>query len=180
MAVGKTSTARSFISRGDYEVMEIEIAGKKYPYTYDAKKNYVVTGRYDRNVCGGMDGVITERNLMKLYLQTLMKKVQPKVILFEAVMYGNSFKFGYEMSEICRKNGYEYIGVHLAPDFEDVLDNMYKRNGGKQINVESLSGMYFSSFKATDKLRAAGIKVKVKNPRLFPLPELYKMIEEEI
>lgn len=178
MATGKTSTARSFISRGEFEVRHIAIGTKKYPYTYDSKRNWLVTGRYDKNVCGGLDGVITNREVMKLYLHRLMREISPDVIVFEAVMYGNSFKFGKECADLCRNDGYEYTGVLLAPDFEVVLGNMYKRNGGKQINVESLSSMYFGSFKAADKLNAAGVKVVAEDTSRYKLGELYKVVEK--
>ena len=179
-AVGKTSTARSFISRGNFKVQELELFGKKYPFTYDEEKQYIVTGRYDRNVCGGMDGVITNRDLMKYYLKTLMKKISPRVLVFEAVMYGSTYKFGKELSDLCKVMGYEYRGVQLAPPLEQVIENLAIRNGGKEVNYESLSGMYFSCFKATEKLRKDGIRVDIVNPREYSLDELHKIIEAQL
>ena len=73
MASGKTSTARSFLARGTYVIEYITIDKKKYPYTIDKAQNIVVTGRYDQRVCGGLDGVITNRNVMKLYLYRIMR-----------------------------------------------------------------------------------------------------------
>ena len=178
MATGKTSTARSIISRGDYEVRFVQIAGKEYPYTYDEKQNWIVTGRYDKAVCGGLDGKITNREIMKFYIHKLLSEVKPEVVVFEAVMYGNSYKFGKECADICRGNGYEYIGILLAPEFDVVLSNMYKRNGGKQINVDSLSSMYFGSFTAADKLNKAGVRVVREDTSKYPLDELYKVVEK--
>lgn len=178
MATGKTSTARAILDRGDYEVRFIDIGGSAFPYTYDEKKGWLVTGRYDKAVCGGLDGVITNREIMKIYLHRLMREIKPNVIVFEAVMYGNSFKFGKECADLCKGDGYEYIGILLAPEFDVVLGNMYKRNGGKQINVESLSQMYYGSFKAADKLNAAGVKVVAEDTSKYKLPELYKVVEK--
>ena len=65
-AVGKTSTARSVIAQGDYRIQFIKVAGKEYPFTYDEKRGWIVTGRYDQKACGGLDGVICDARIMKM------------------------------------------------------------------------------------------------------------------
>ena len=178
MATGKTSTARSIISRGNYEVRFVTIAGKEYPYTYDENKKWIVTGRYDKAVCGGLDGVITNREIMKYYIMKLLKEINPEVVVFEAVMYGHTFKFGKECADICRANGYEYIGILLAPEFDVVLSNMYKRNGGKKINVDNLCSKYFGALTSADKLNKAGVRVVREDTSKYPLDGLYKVVEK--
>ena len=178
MASGKTSTARSVLTQGNYSVFNIKIGGKEYPYTYDEKKNWIVTGRYDLNVCGGLDGRITDKNVMKVYLHRLMNIVKPDVMVFEAVLYGVSFKFGKEISDICRGDGYKYIGVILAPDFEDVMENLNRRNGGKPVNIENLSRMYWQSLTAADKLQKAGVEIYRENPRKYKIDDLHKIVEK--
>lgn len=175
--MGKTSTARSVLSKGKYELKTIKIAQKEYPYCYDQRKKWVVTGRYDKNECGGLDGVITNRDIMKVYINRIMKEVSPEVIVFEAVMYGNSFKFGKELSDLCKINGYDYVGVLLCPELQEVFENMYNRNGGKKINEEGLSQMWFGSLKAANKLIEAGVNVERVNPRDYEKEELYKIVE---
>ena len=54
-------------------------------------------------------------------------------------MYGTTFKFGKELYDLCRNNDFEYHGVLIQPPFETVLANMTQRNGGKEINFESLT-----------------------------------------
>ena len=180
MATGKTSTARSFMSRGKYEVRFINVGGKEYPYTYDEKQNRIVTGRYDTRTCGGLDGVIENREIMKHYLYKLMAEINPDVIVFEAVMYGTTFKFGKELVDICRMKNYEYVGVVLSPDFDVILANMYKRNGGKQINTDRLLRKYFDTLRSADKLIAIGVKIVVEDSSKYELAELYKVIEKWI
>ena len=180
MGCGKTSTARSVISRGNYEVRYITVGKKNYPYTYDAKKNWLVTGRYDRNVCGGLDGIITNKEEMKFYLYSLLTKVNPEVIIFEAVMYGMTYKFGAEIAKICKSKGYAYTGILLAPEFEQVLDNIMKRNGGKNIKVADLSEKYFRTFTSYDKLARDGLRMFRVNPMDYRLDDMYKIVEEHM
>lgn len=180
MAVGKTSTARAVISQGNYEVRFVEIAGKNYPYTYDSKKRWVVTGRYDKTICGGCDGIITNRAIMMAYLHKLMKDVKPDVIVFEAVMYGKTFKFGKECAALCESKGYEYIGVLLAPELDVALQNVYMRNGGKAINVDAFVKVYQSGIDSAKKLKEAGVKIVVEDASAYELNELYRIVEKQV
>ena len=180
MGCGKTSTARSIIARGDYTVHNLSVGKREYPYTYDAKKNWLVTGRYDQNVCGGLDGKIKNKDEMKFYLYKIMSELHPELILFEAVMYGLTYKFAADIAGMCRQKGYTYTGILLAPDFEDVLANINKRNGGKPINIPNLSEKYFRSFTAAEKLKTAGLRVFVENPMKYTPENLYKIVEEHL
>ena len=164
----------------NYEVKDIEIAGKAYPYTIDEQKRWVVTGRYDKRECGGIDGCISNREILKAYLHKIMTKIQPEFILFEGVMYGCTFKFGKELDELCRLDGYEYQGILLSPDFNRVLENMRKRNGGKEINFLGLQDQWKSARKSTAKLGMAGVKVAVEDSSAYKLPELYRIVEKYI
>lgn len=177
MAVGKTSLARSVISQGNYEVRQIAINKKSFPYTYDPAKNWVVTGRYDTRECGGLDGRITNAELMKAYLCRIMKEVRPDVIITEAVMYGHTFKFGHDLSILARAYGYEYIGISLEPSLETVLSNVYKRNNGKPIKEDSIVGMYVQNSRSTKRLKEAGVRCDVADSSKYKLTEMYKIIE---
>lgn len=178
MAVGKTSTARSVLKNGNYQIKMMKIGKKEYPYCYDESKKWVVTGRYDLNECGGLDGRITSGEIMKVYLNRIMREVSPQVIVFEAVMYGCTFKFGEELARLCRGRGYEYIGCVLDPGVESVLQNVYGRNGGKPINETSLINQYVACSKSAKKLREAGIFCEAVNSRKYRLDEMYKIVEK--
>lgn len=180
MATGKTSTARAVLARGNYEVRFIDIGGKNYPYMLDESKRWIVTGRYDTRECGGLDGVIKNRNVMKVYLNRLMREVSPDVIVFEAVMYGMTFKFGKECAELCKGNGYEYTGVLLAPDLGMAFSNVYKRNGGKPIDEDRFAEKYYRAVEAAKKLKAAGIRIAVEDTSQYEKDELYKIVEKQL
>lgn len=178
MAVGKTSTARSVIRHGNFRVQMMKIGKKEYAYTYDSAKKWVVTGRYDLNECGGLDGRIESGDVMKVYLNRIMRDIKPEVIVFEAVMYGHTFKFGSEIAQIARRYGYEYIGVSLEPGIDAVLQNMYGRNKGKPIDEVRLINMYISNSKATQTLRKHGIFCDSIDSMKYPIEEMYKIVEK--
>lgn len=180
MGTGKTSTARSVLQRGNYRVCTIKVGKTEYPYCYDEKKRWAVTGRYDLRNCGGLDGIITNKDVMKYYLYKIMKDVTPEVIVFEAVMYGLTYKFGEELNRICTANGYKYTGILLKPQFEIILENIAARNGGKPINIEMLSEKYFRSETAAEKLNSSGVKIVVENPMDYAKEDMYKIVEKQI
>lgn len=177
-AVGKTSTARSCIAQGDYQVRLIKVAGKQYPYTYDEKRGWIVTGRYDQKACGGLDGVICDARLMKMYINRLMKNVQCRVIVFEAVMYGHTFKFGKELDDMCKKAGFRYKAVSLEPDIKVVLENMKKRNGGKPVKYELLTNVYICNSKAAIRLKEAGIYCDIVDPSKYSPEDLHMIVDK--
>lgn len=176
-AVGKTSTARSVIAQGDFTVRQIKVAGKEYPYTYDEKRGWIVTGRYDQKACGGLDGVICDARIMKMYIERLIKTVPCRVIVFEAVMYGHTFKFGKELDDMCRKAGFKYKAVSLEPDIKDLLRNMQKRNGGKPVKYELLTNVYVCNSKAANRLKEAGIYCDIVDPSKFSLQDLHLIVD---
>lgn len=178
MATGKTATARSVIEHGDFTVEMLDIGGKKYPNTIDRKKNWIVTGRYDTRVCGGLDGVITNRDVLKVYLHRLMKELKPEVIVFEAIMYGHTYKFGRELAEICRSDGYKYIGILLQPPLDRVLQNIYNRNGGKPVNEKYIVDRYFSAHNSTVKYMAEGLDCHIVDTSEYELGEMYRIVEQ--
>lgn len=177
---GKTSTVKSFISKGDYKLKYITIGRKQYPLMYDDKQEIICTGKYDETACCGLDGAIDSVSIMQKYLWRLMKDFKPKMIVFEAVMYGKTFKFGYELHCICKKLGFKYIGILLQPTLEQVFENISKRNGGKPIKEELIQNAYFSNYSATKKLRENGVFVAIENSRDYNKDELYKVIEKYV
>lgn len=177
--VGKTTTARSLIERYGGEVVLFEIFGKEYPCTVLRQRNWAVTGRYDTRVCGGLDGVIKSKALMIQYIQTLLKH-QYDVVVFEAVMYGMTEKFGLELNAFCRAKGYEYKGLLLMPPLETVIQNVRARNGGKPFNEQTLCDKYWQAGRAAQKLISDGVKVDVIDPSPYDKADLYKIIERAL
>ena len=179
MGTGKTTAARTFIrEKGGFRVEFMNVFGKEYPYTFNPTENIVVCGRYDRNICGGIDGTIHDSNVVKQYVMQILR-LKPKLIVFEGVMYGLTYKFSSELAMICRLNGYEYKAIVLAPDFNVLLERIYERNGGKPIKVDSLNKNYMSSIRSSQKLKDSGVFVKFIDTAKIPKEDMWRLIEDE-
>lgn len=174
-ASGKTTAVRGLIEEGNFDVLFVEIQGKNYPYTYDGK--IAIAGRYDKNECGGADACIHSAEALQEYIVKLLKDLGPEAFILDAVMYGTTFKFGYELSVVCKKLGYEYIGLCFTQPFEETLRRIYGRNGGREINAESLLDKQNSSLKSFSKLKAAGVNVRLIDTSKIPKDEMKGIIK---
>lgn len=182
MGSGKTTIARQIVQSGEFVVDFIDIFGKKYPYTRSKDGKIVVTGRYDivSRKCGGLDGTIKNKEIMKEYVIALLKmSPSPQIIIFEAVMYGVTFKFSYELANNCKKFGYSYKAYALFPSFDVLLNRLYERNGGRQIKVESILKQYNRGLDSSKKLVANGIDVEFIDTAKVPLEEMHKIITKD-
>lgn len=177
-ATGKTTAVRNLISEGKFKIFSIKVRGKEYPYTYDGE--IVVGGRYDTRECGGLDGVIKDKNVMKEYVIKLLKELKPKAFILDAVMYGVTFRFAYELNVVCESLGYHYIGLTFAPPLDVSLLRLYQRNGGKDINVEHLQQKHIQSVKAYKRLKACGVDVRLIDTSKVPKEHMHKIIQEEL
>lgn len=174
--VGKSTTVRQIIEHGGFRVYMLSLHGKEYPYTFDGKT--LIAGRYDTRECGGLDGVIKDRTIMKDYIVRLLKQRNPQVFILDAVMYGNTFDFAYQLNRLCEGLGYHYIGISLSPPFEVCLQRVLERNGGKPIKVKNLQSKYRSSLIAYQKLKGIGVDIRLIDTSKIPESEMHKIIED--
>lgn len=180
MAVGKTSTARQFISRGSFVNEQINVFGKYYPYMYDKQCGIVVTGRYDDRVCGGLDGRITNKQVMLEYIAKIAKEIGPKYIVFEAVMYGKTVKFAEDVSALIGRYGYEYVGICLLPPLECASERLAQRNGGKTINWERFSAQHLQSERSYLELKKRGYNMRAVDTSRIEKGSMWEIIQKEI
>lgn len=177
-ATGKTTAVRNFINLNNNCIYKIPVRGKEYEYTFLPDRNIVVAGRYDLRECGGIDGIITNKYILKEYMYKIMVDLKPEAVILDAVMYGVSFQFGYELSKVGEQLGYHYIGVLCAPPLDVSLLRLYKRNGGKEINVDHLQQKYFQSLKAYRRSCSAGMDMKLIDTSKIPKDKMQKIIED--
>ena len=180
MAVGKTSAAREFVSKGNFLDLEIKVSGKYYPYLYEKERNIVVTGRYNTRVCGGLDGIIKSKDLMIKYLASIIKELNPDYIVFEAVMYGTTVKFAEELNSFVNKYGYLYRGLVFCPPLEIAIQRVFERNGGKQINIDNFVKTYEMSYRSFLVLKEKGYKVSLVDTSKYSKKDMFKIIQKEI
>ena len=176
-ATGKTTAVRNFIARCDFCIQTIEVNGKRYNYSYDKGRNIIVAGRYDTRECGGVDGEIQEKKVLQEYLYRLLKLLKPEALIIDAVIYGLTFRFGYELMKVGEALGYHYIGIVCAPPLEVALARLYGRNGGKLINEKNLQDKYFACLRAYEKSLEVGMDMRLVDTSTIPREEAHTIIE---
>lgn len=180
MGSGKTTVVRQFLNQYASEVRFIEIFGKQYPYTVIPELNIVISGRYDRAICGGIDGIIRNKNLMKEYIFALIKKLSPTAFIFEAVMYGITFKFTNDLYNMSQARGYSFTAIALVSAFDVNLQRIEARNGGKPIKVDAFEKQYSRYISSTLKLKDSGIPINIVKTDNIKFENMHNIIEEVI
>lgn len=179
-ATGKTTTIRQFIECGEFVVKTIRVAGRDIEYHWEERRRIAILGRYDQAMSGGVDGYITNKDLLRDTILKIMKNVKPDVLLFEGIVYGVTFEFAFKLARVLKKINCEYIGICFMPPLDVVFERLAKRNGDKAVDYMSVQNKWFSANRAYDKLRKNGIRVKAIDTSKIPKKKMQKIIEDEI
>lgn len=179
-ATGKTTAIRQFINRGTFSVKEIPVGGRLIEYHWNAERKIAILGRYDQCMSGGVDGYITSKELLGSSILRILRCVKPNALLFEGIVYGVTFQFAYELNSILKRMGCEYIGICFLPPLDVALERLKERNGGKAVDIDSVSSKWFTASKAYEKLKAAGVQVKAVDTSTIPKQDMWKVIEREL
>ena len=154
---GKTTLVRGLLDTLEYENVEVFVNGKAV-ICHKSERIFVI-GRYDKNECGGCDASIENGNDLKELIAKVTKEYKPEILIFEGVMYGKTFSFTYEIFKYSQKIKAEFIAICLEPSFETVLQRIYERNGGKDINIKSLESGWKGCIRSNDKLKKMGVPI---------------------
>lgn len=176
--VGKTTIVRDFIEKGNFSVGEQQIGAKQYSYCFDGK--IAIIGRYDARETGGVDGMISDKAVLKEVIAQMARALSPDYLIFEGVMYGITFQFSYDISLWAKAKGYEYEAICLMPCFDVAMLRVWERNGGKAVNVERLEDKYMRAANANKKLKAKGVNCRVVDTGGVERKDMYKILEASV
>lgn len=179
-ATGKTTTMRQFIERGSFEVRSIPVARREIEYHWDDSRRIAIIGRYDQAMSGGVDGYITNKDLLRDTIVKMLKVVKPEVLLFEGIVYGVTFDFAFCLARVLKQMDVQYLGLCFMPPLDVVFDRLAERNGDKPVDYMSVQNKWFTASRAYEKLRWNGVKVKAIDTTKIPKDQMYKIIEDEI
>lgn len=176
---GKTTLVREFLRRrGDNTIITLTVGGERIECHKTGE--IIVMGRYDRNECGGCDSEIHSKELFKDAIAKIVRTCKPEVLIYEAVLYGKTFQFSYDIYRYAKAAKAEYMALCLVPAFETTLERIYGRNGGKEINLQALQSTYNSCIRSNAKLRAAGVPlIEVDTAKMTP-EEMAQVLERTI
>lgn len=175
---GKTTTVREFINNHDYDIVTVEVGGRKIEC--HKFQDIIVIGRYDKNDCGGCDASVKTGDELKNVIAKISKTLKPKCIIFEGVMYGKTFSYSYEVYQYCKMIKAEYLAICLVPDFDTTLDRIYKRNGGKEVNIEGLYNGWKSAIKSNKKLEHANVPIALFDTSIMAKEDMGRILEQYI
>ena len=179
-ATGKTTAVRQFIERGAFEVRDINVNGQVIEYHYEKARNIVILGRYDTRVSGGVDGMITNKNVLRNSIVKILRNVRPETFIFEGIVYGVTFKFAYELYRALKSLNYDYKAICLIPPLEVAFDRVAERNGGKPVDLLSIQSKWFSAARSAETLKQAGVPVKIIDTSKVPKTSMWQIIQEEL
>lgn len=179
-ATGKTTAIRQFIERGEFSVERIKIGLRDIEYHWEENRRIAVLGRYDKSITGGIDGYITDKRLLQDVILRLINRVHPETLLFEGIVYGVTFQFAYELSNLLKRIGYEYVGLCFIPPLDVVFERLSERNGGKQVDYMSVQNKWFTASRAYERLFKAGVKVKEIDTTKIQKESMWRVIQQEL
>lgn len=155
--VGKTTVVRGFLEEQPCTVADEVIHVNGRAIECHTAGDIFVIGRYNKNTCGGCDSAIKNAEELKNVLAYVARKIRPKVLIFEGVMYGKTVRLGLELFNFSKAIGAQFVAVCLEPAFDKALERIYTRNGGKDVNLKTLMSTWRSALKSNAALRAAGV-----------------------
>ena len=176
-ACGKTTTVRQFVNKHNLQIKTIEVGGISTDISTD-NKGIVVLGRYDK-LNGGCDLYKNRKHVIDTILYAI-KNIKPKLIIFEGILYGITYKMGYDIHKIAKMYGYKYKGITLYRSKENGMKILALRNNGTYYNEDHFLQKYKSSLVAHDKLIKSGVDMILINTDNVPENEMYKIIENNI
>ena len=180
-ASGKSTAVRQWINRREHEVISIKAKGKLIECVAATDGSWIVVGTYpEGRATGGVDGKITDVEILKELLTVLMKRHKPKAIIFEGMVYGKTFKLGWELNAIAKRLGYHYRALVLSAPLSVNLERVWNRNGGKDINEKALAATKRSCETSYLKLKEAGIDIRKIETGNMPYESMYRIIEENL
>lgn len=134
-----------------------------------------VLGDYTKPGCAGPDR-ISPIALIEKYLQSLCKSKKFDTVLFEHKLLSSLFD---ATVRIFKAVGKENFGViHLCSDFNQTMDKVYARNGGKIVNVENCFNSYKATIKSVSKLKALGIRIMKLDPYEYQPSMLGELVDD--
>ena len=177
-ASGKTTMVKQFIQNSNFEIKEIKVKGIKTYITTNENKSIVILGRYDKKT-GGCDLFQNKIHVINTIFYVIAN-MKPKIIIFEGLIYGLTYKFAAELCDNLKKYNYDYTGICLYLEKNTALERLYKRNGGKAVNESYILNKTKSMMASYKKLLSNGYKVKLYDTSKVKEEDMHKILENEV
>lgn len=128
----------------------------------------------------GLDGVITDKNLLYKAIFKIIELKKPRVLIFEALVYGMTYTFSRVLNTLAKSMNYEYISVFLTCRNNGFCERVKIRNKGKYFDLLKQKRKNVLAARAAKKAMQAGIKTVVVDTNEIKKDNMYKIIEDLI
>lgn len=175
---GKTTMMKQFVEKHNLEIKNIDVGGIPTDISTNQDMSIIVLGKYNKKT-GGCDLYKNKEHISKTIYQ-VVKDYRPKILLFEGLIYGLTYKFAKTLADTMKKYGYDYKGICLYLEPELAIKRVLLRNGGKSINHQAIYDKTKSFLASYEKLKKDNYNVKMINTGNVNIENMVDILEREI
>lgn len=180
-STGKTTAVRDFIKKHNNVKEETIYTGKyKSKFTIINNDEIVVFGTYSSEGCCGCDKDCKGREHLLEMMSYTLKKIKPKYIIYEGILYGTTFKLAQDVHRLSKIYGYSWECILLYRPLSSLIKLIEERNKGADYDVLTVESRYKSSYTSTKKLKEAGYKTNIIQADKIEKENMYKILSEVI
>lgn len=128
----------------------------------------------------GLDGVITDKNLLYEAILKIIELKKSRVLIFESFIYGITYTFSRVLNTLAKSMNYEYISVFLTCKNNGFCERVKIRNKDKYFNQLAQKRKNITAARIAKKTMQAGIKTIVVDTSEIEKNNMYKIIEDLI
>ena len=175
---GKTTLIKGLLSSGRFIRLYSTVDGEARELWYNGE--ILVLGRYNRNNCCGVDAwKITGEQFLKV-LDTILAVYEPRVVIFEHLMFGLTYRFKHDARACAEKHGYEYVVVVLTASLNTLSERIIGRTGNESVNFDAVMSKARTAIVSTKKVEAEGAKAYILDTERIDRKSLLRAFKEII
>ena len=107
----------------------------------------------------GCDAFKEDKEAFKGLLSYIMCEKKPDVIIYEKQIWSTTFKLTWEISQIAKRAGYNFLAIQMCIDYQTALNRLFGRNGGDFGNLDNFDGRFRAVYKSKESMIKSGLSV---------------------
>ena len=157
-ASGKSTAVREFCRAYSLQPQEVMFVGEKFRIMTDGVR--LVFGWYKPySNSEGCDALRADKDQFKSFFEYALKRIKPRVVVYEKQIWSTTYKFTSEIAEICNSHDYSFIALQMCIRYETALNRLFGRNGGNMTNLVNFDNRYYQVQCARKNMKEQGMTV---------------------
>ena len=174
-ASGKSTAVREFCRTFNLKPSKIQVRGKKYRVMTGGGK-YVIGWYKPYSGSEGCDAIKADKEDFKMILKFIMEEERPDLIVYEKQIWSNSYKLTGEIIDLAKGFGYDFLAIQMMISYEDSLNRLFTRNGGKNVSFENFDCRFTGVQRSLKKLEAKDIFILYSYSSKISIEEMQEVI----